>query len=129
MLLIDKVTEIGSDYIVGVKNVTMNEPFFTGHFPDEPIMPGVLLVEAMSQCGALFILNQLEEPAKHSTYFVKIDKIVFHKKVVPGDTLIMKVEQTAPLRHGLAVMKGYLFVGEKLAAEASFIGQITKNKE
>ena len=129
MLLIDKVTEIGSDYIVGIKNVTMNEPYFTGHFPDEPIMPGVLLVEAMSQCGALFVLNQLEEPSKHSTYFVKIDKIVFHKKVVPGDTLVIKVEQTAPLRHGLAVMKGYLFVGEKLVAEASFVGQITKNKE
>ncbi|MBO7240412.1 MAG: bifunctional UDP-3-O-[3-hydroxymyristoyl] N-acetylglucosamine deacetylase/3-hydroxyacyl-ACP dehydratase [Bacteroidaceae bacterium] len=129
MLLIDKITEIGSDYIVGVKNVTMNEPFFVGHFPDEPIMPGVLLIEAMSQCGALFILNQLEDAAKHSTYFVKIDKIVFHKKVVPGDTLVIKVEQTAPLRHSLAVMKGYLFVGEKLAAEASFVGQIIKNKE
>ena len=129
MLLIDKITEIGSDYIVGVKNVTMNEPFFAGHFPDEPIMPGVLLIEAMSQCGALFILNQLEDASKHSTYFVKIDKIVFHKKVVPGDTLVIKVEQTAPLRHSLAVMKGYLFVGEKLAAEASFVGQIIKNKE
>ena len=129
MLLIDKITEIGSDYIVGVKNVTMNEPFFVGHFPDEPIMPGVLLIEAMSQCGALFILNQLEDASKHSTYFVKIDKIVFHKKVVPGDTLVIKVEQTAPLRHSLAVMKGYLFVGEKLAAEASFVGQIIKNKE
>ena len=129
MLLIDKVTEIGSDYIVGVKNVTMNEPFFDGHFPDEPIMPGVLLVEAMSQCGALFVLNQLESPEKHSTYFVKIDKIQFHKKVVPGDTLIMKVEQKSPLRHGISVMKGYVFVGEKLAAEASFVGQIIKNKE
>jgi UDP-3-O-[3-hydroxymyristoyl] N-acetylglucosamine deacetylase/3-hydroxyacyl-[acyl-carrier-protein] dehydratase len=129
MLLIDKVTEIGSDYIVGVKNVTMNEPFFDGHFPDEPIMPGVLLVEAMSQCGALFVLNQLESPEKYSTYFVKIDKIQFHKKVVPGDTLIMKVEQKSPLRHGISVMKGYVFVGEKLAAEASFVGQIIKNKE
>ena len=129
MLLVDKVTEIGPDYIVGVKNVTMNEPFFAGHFPDEPIMPGVLLVEAMSQCGALHILNQLEEPSKYSTYFVKIDKIAFHKKVIPGDTLVMRVEQTAPLRHGLSVMKGYLFVGEKLAAEASFVGQIIKNKE
>ena len=129
MLLVDKITEVGSNHIVGVKNVTMNESYFVGHFPDEPIMPGVLLVEAMAQCGSVFVLSQLENPSQYSTYFVKIDKIVFHKKVVPGDTLIMRVEQTAPLRHGLSVMKGYLFVGEKLAAEATFIGQITKNKE
>lgn len=129
MLLVDKVTEIGSNYIVGVKNVTMNEPFFTGHFPDEPVMPGVLLIEAMSQCGALHILNMLDEPEKYSTYFIKIDKVVFHKKVVPGDTLVFKIEQTAPLRHGLAMMKGYIFVGEKLVTEAQFVGQIIKNKE
>ncbi len=129
MLLVDKVTEIGSNYIVGIKNVTMNEPFFTGHFPEEPVMPGVMLIEAMSQCGALHILNMLDDPTKYSTYFVKIDKVVFHKKVVPGDTLIFRIEQTAPLRHGLAMMKGYIFVGEKLVTEAQFVGQIIKNKE
>lgn len=129
MLLVDKITELGSDYIVGIKNVTMNEPFFVGHFPDEPVMPGVLLVEAMSQCGALLIMNMLDEPEKYSTYFLKIEKIIFHKKVVPGDTLIFKVEQTAPLRHGISMMKGYLFVGEKLVVEASFTGQMIKNKQ
>lgn len=129
MLLVDKVTELGSNYIVGTKNVTMNEQFFVGHFPEEPVMPGVLLIEAMSQCGALLVMNMLDEPEKYSTYFLKIEKIAFHKKVVPGDTLIFKVEQPSPIRHGIAMMKGYVFVGEKLVAEAQFIGQIIKNKE
>ena len=129
MLLVDKVTELGSNYIVGTKNVTMNEQFFVGHFPDEPVMPGVLLIEAMSQCGALLVMNMLDEPEKYSTYFLKIEKIAFHKKVVPGDTLIFKVEQPSPIRHGIAMMKGYVFVGERLVAEAQFIGQIIKNKE
>lgn len=129
MLLIDKVIELGSNYIVGTKNITMNEPYFTGHFPEEPVMPGVLLVEAMSQCGALLVMNMLDEPQKYSTYFLKIDKIAFHKKVVPGDTLIFKIEQPGALRHGITMMKGYAFVGEKLVAEAQFTGQIIKNKE
>lgn len=129
MLLVDKVTELGSNHIVGTKNVTMNEPFFAGHFPNEPIMPGVLLIEAMSQCGALLVMNMLDEPEKYSTYFLKIDKIAFHKKVVPGDTLIFKVEQPVPLRHGISMMRGYVFVGEKLVAEAQFTGHIIKNKD
>ena len=129
MLMVDKVIELGSNYIVGTKNITMNEPYFVGHFPEEPVMPGVLLVEAMSQCGALLVMNMLDEPQKYSTYFLKIDKIVFHKKVVPGDTLVFKVEQPGALRHGITMMKGYAFVGEKLVAEAQFTGQIIKNKE
>lgn len=129
MLLVDKVTELGSNYIVGTKNVTINESFFNGHFPNEPVMPGVLLIEAMSQCGALLVMNMLDEPSKYSTYFLKIDKIAFHKKVVPGDTLIFKVEQPVALRHGISMMRGYVFVGEKLVAEAQFTGQIIKNKD
>ena len=128
MLLVDKVTELGSNHIVGIKNVTMNEPFFTGHFPNEPVMPGVLILEALSQCGGLLVMNMLQDPEEYSTYFLKIDKISFYKKVVPGDTLIFKVEQVAPLRHGISIMKGYVFVGERLAAEAQFTGQI-KHKE
>ena len=115
--------------IAGIKQVTFNEPFFQGHFPSEPIMPGVLLVEALAQVGGLFVLNGVENPEDYSTYFLKIDKIAFHKKVVPGDTLIFKVEQPVALRHGISMMRGYVFVGEKLVAEAQFTGQIIKNKD
>lgn len=127
-LLVDKVIEIGANYIVGVKNVTSNEPFFQGHFPEEPVMPGVLQVEAMAQVGGLLVLNSIEEPEKFSTYFMKIDGVKFRQKVVPGDTLLFKVELMTPIRRGIATMKGYVFVGEKISCEAEFMAQIVKNK-
>ncbi len=126
--LVDKVTEIGANYIVGVKNITSNEPFFQGHFPEEPIMPGVLQIEAMAQVGGLLVLNSIDEPEKYSTYFLKIDKVKFRQKVVPGDTVLFKVELMAPIRRGVSTMKGYAFVGEKIVCEAEFMAQIVKNK-
>ena len=126
--LIDKVIEIGANYIVGIKNVTVNEPFFQGHFPEEPVMPGVLQIEAMAQCGGLLVLNSVDEPDKYSTYFLKIDGVKFRQKVVPGDTLIFRVELLAPIRRGISSMKGYVFVGEKVVCEAEFTAQIVKNK-
>lgn len=128
MQLIDKVIAMGATTIVGVKNVTSNEPFFQGHFPAEPVMPGVLQVEAMAQCGGLLVLSQLEEPQRWSTYFLKIDDVKFRQKVVPGDTLLFKVELLGPIRHGISSMKGYVFVGDNVVAEASFTAQIVKNK-
>ena len=119
---------LGANTIVGIKNVTSNEPFFQGHFPEEPVMPGVLQVEAMAQCGGLLILNTLEEPERWSTYFMKIDDVKFRQKVVPGDTLIFKVDLLAPVRHGISSMKGYIFVGDHVVAEATFTAQIVKNK-
>ena len=129
MQLVDKVTSIGPTTIVGVKNVTANEPFFTGHFPQEPVMPGVLQIEAMAQCGGLLVLNQLEEPERWSTYFLKIDNVKFRSKVVPGDTLIFHLSLMTPIRRGTAIMKGYAFVGEKIVTEAEFMAQIVKNPE
>lgn len=128
MQLVDKVIELGPSSIVAIKNITSNEPFFTGHFPQEPIMPGVLQIEAMAQAGGLLVLNSLDEPENWSTYFLKIDGVKFRQKVVPGDTLIFKVELLAPLRHGISSMKGYVFVGENVVSEATFTAQIVKNK-
>ncbi len=128
MQLVDKVVEIGPTSIVAVKNITANEAFFQGHFPQEPVMPGVLQVEAMAQAGGLLVLSMVEEPERWSTYFTRIDSVKFRKKVVPGDTLIFKVELLAPLRHGISSMKGFVFVGEKIVTEATFTAQIVKNK-
>ncbi len=127
-LLVDKIIELGSNYIVGVKNVSGNEPFFQGHFPQEPVMPGVLQVEAMAQVGGLLVLNSVEEPEKYSTYFMKIDNVKFRQKVIPGDTLVFHLSLMTEIRRGCAVMKGYAFVGEKIVSEAEFMAQIIKNK-
>lgn len=123
-LLVDKIVEIKDDYIVGVKNVTVNEPFFQGHFPEEPVMPGVLIVEAMAQCGGLYVLHSRTE--KYSTYFIRIDNVKFRRKVVPGDTLVFKIVLTSPIRRGIANMKGFCYVGDTLVAEGEFMAQIVK---
>ncbi len=128
MQLVDKVIAMGPNSIIGVKNVTANEPFFVGHFPQEPVMPGVLQIEAIAQCGGLLVLNQMEEPERCSTYFLKIDNVKFRQKVVPGDTLLFKVEMITPIRHGISTMRGYVFVGDQVVSEATFTAQIVKNK-
>lgn len=128
MQLVDKVVETGSNYIVAVKNVTANEEFFQGHFPHEPVMPGVLQIEAMAQAGGLLVLNSVEEPERWSTYFLRIDDVKFRRKVVPGDTLVFRVELLAPIRHGISSMHGFAFVGETIVMEATFTAQIVKNK-
>ena len=123
-LMVDKVIDIQKDYIVGVKNVTVNEPFFQGHFPDEPVMPGVLLVEGMAQAGGIFVLRNLV--GKYSTYFMKIDNVKFRKKVVPGDTVIFKIILTSPIRRGIAEMRGLCYVGDSIVAEGDYMAQIVK---
>lgn len=127
-LLVDKIIEIGQKHIVGIKNITTNEPFFQGHFPQEPVMPGVLEVEAMAQIGGLLVLAGIEEPERCSTYFLKIDNVKFRQKVVPGDTLVCRLDLTSEIRRGIANMKGFAFVGDKVVSEAEFTAQIVKNK-
>jgi UDP-3-O-[3-hydroxymyristoyl] N-acetylglucosamine deacetylase/3-hydroxyacyl-[acyl-carrier-protein] dehydratase len=127
-LLIDKILEISQDYIVGLKNVTMNEPFFTGHFPQEPVMPGVLQVEAMAQTGGVFVLHTVPDPENYITYFLKIEDVKFRQKVVPGDTLIFSMELISPIRRGICNMKGVAYVGDKVATEGRLMAQIVKNQ-
>ena len=126
-LMVDKIISISEKEVVGIKNVTVNEPFFQGHFPDEPIFPGVLLVEAMAQTGGLLVLSKLV--GKFSTYFIRIDNVKFRKKVVPGDTLIFKLTLNSPIRRGIANMKGLTYVGSKIVAEGEFMAQVVKQTE
>ncbi|QRX63183.1 bifunctional UDP-3-O-[3-hydroxymyristoyl] N-acetylglucosamine deacetylase/3-hydroxyacyl-ACP dehydratase [Dysgonomonadaceae bacterium zrk40] len=127
-LMVDKVIQMTDTFIVGVKNITTNEPYFTGHFPQEPVMPGVLQVEAMAQTGGLLVLAMLDEPERYSTYFLKIDNVKFRHKVVPGDTILFRVELTSEMRRGIATMRGLAFIGDKVVSEADFTAQIIKNK-
>ena len=128
ILMVDKIIEKKATSIVGVKNITNNEPFFLGHFPEEPVMPGVLQIEAMAQTGGLLVLSRLDDPERYSTYFLKIDNVKFRNKVVPGDTVIFKVELSSDFRRGIATMRGTAFVGDKVVSEADFTAQVIKNK-
>lgn len=127
-LLVDKIIEISDSHVVGVKNVTMNEPFFEGHFPGNPVMPGVLQIEAMAQAGGILALSTVADPENYSTYFLKIDGVKFKAKVMPGDTLVFKLHLAEPIRRGIVQMHGEAFVGDKLVMEADLMAQIVKEK-
>lgn len=128
MQLVDKIMYADEKMVIGIKNLTGNEEIFNGHFPNEPVMPGVLQVEAMAQTGGILVLKSVPDPENYSTYFMKIDNVKFRSKAVPGDTLIFKLVLLTPVRRGIATMKGYAFVGDKIISEAEFTAQIAKNK-
>ena len=127
-LLLDRVFHCDETSVAGIKNVTMNEPFFMGHFPEEPVMPGVLIVEAMAQCAGVMILKSVPDPENYSTYFMKIDEVKFKRKVVPGDQLQFEVRLLEPIRRGVCRAEGKAFVGDQLACEAVLMAQVVKNK-
>jgi len=128
-LLIDRIIELSDKHVVGMKNVTMNEPFFTGHFPGAPVMPGVLQIEAMAQCGGVLVLSTVPDPENYLTYFMKMDKVKFKQKVLPGDTLIFKAELITPIRRGICNMQAYGYVNNKLVVEAELMAQIVRIKD
>lgn len=128
-LLVDKILEMSEDKVVGVKNVTMNEPFFTGHFPGNPVMPGVMMIEAIAQVGGILVMNTLDNPADYTPFFVKIDNVKFKRKVVPGDTLVFFVELMSPIRRGICHMRGVGYVDGKPVMEGEMMAQIIKNEK
>jgi UDP-3-O-[3-hydroxymyristoyl] N-acetylglucosamine deacetylase/3-hydroxyacyl-[acyl-carrier-protein] dehydratase len=125
-LLIDRILELSDTHVVGMKNVSMNEPFFVGHFPEAPVMPGVLQIEAMAQCGGVLVLNTVPDPENYLTYFMKMDNVKFKQKVLPGDTLIFKAELITPIRRGICHMQAYGYANNKLVVEAALMAQIAK---
>lgn len=128
-LLIDRIIELSESHVVGMKNVTMNESFFVGHFPGAPVMPGVLQVEAMAQCGGILVLSTVPDPENYLTYFMKMNNVKFKQKVLPGDTLIFKAELVGPIRRGICHMQSYGYANNKLVVEAELMAQIVKNPE
>lgn len=127
-LLIDRILELSNNHVIGMKNVTMNESYFIGHFPGAPVMPGVLQVEAMAQCGGILVLSSVPDPENYLTYFMKMDKVKFKQKVLPGDTLIFKAELITPIRRGICHMQAYGYANNKLVVEAELMAQITKKQ-
>ena len=128
-LFIDRIIELSDSHVVGMKNVTMNESFFVGHFPGAPVMPGVLQVEAMAQCGGILVLSTVPDPENYLTYFMKINNVKFKQMVLPGDTLIFKAELMGPIRRGICHMQAYGYANNKLVVEAELMAQIVKKKD
>ena len=128
-LLIDRILELSDTHVIGMKNVTMNEPFFVGHFPGAPVMPGVLQIEAMAQCGGVLVLSTVPDPENYLTYFMKMENVKFKQKVLPGDTLIFKADLMTPIRRGICHMQAYAYANGKLVAEAQLMAQIVKNPD